>query len=280
MPETGPASGSAAADVDEHAGLARRVRLVVAEVFELAQLVAVELLRPVAVRARLARGAHVVDGAFDGPRVCAEGDVIELPHAVELRAHVPLRPRPDVAVNAADVRVRGDAEGVELRLHHGVAGLAAELHRLGVLVGAVAAEGAHEDEDEDEADEAEEVAAASRVVQIQNRGRQIDRVRRLARLEEHVRVLRRAAYDGAVGRERARPMSADEFGVDERAHVLVGELLDLPDFVRGAEAVEDVEEGDARARGRGLRDEREVQNLLNAVGEQHRSARRACAHHV
>ena len=60
----------------------------------------------------------------------------------------------------------------------------------------------------------------------------------------------------------------------------VGELLDLGDFVRGAEAVEEVQEGNARFERGGLRDQRHVHDFLHRVGGQHAEAGGAGGHHV
>jgi hypothetical protein len=68
----------------------------------------------------------------------------------------------------------------------------------------------------------------------------------LARLEEDVGVLGRAAQHRAVRAQRALAVGADEPLVDHRAQVVVGQQLDLVDLVRGAEAVEEVHEGHAR----------------------------------
>src|SRR5205814_2026225 len=81
--------------------------------------------------------------------------------------HVPVCAGAHVALDALDARVRARKVGRELRVHHGVARLAAELYGLCVLVRAVAAEGAGEEEDEEGGEEAEEVAPASRVVEVE-----------------------------------------------------------------------------------------------------------------
>jgi hypothetical protein len=73
-----------------------------------------------------------------------------------------------VALDALDARVRARAVGGELGLHHRVAGLAAELDALGVLEGAVAAEGAHEEEDEREQEEGDEGAPPAWVVEVED----------------------------------------------------------------------------------------------------------------
>ena len=106
------------------------------------------------------------------------------------------------------------------------------------------------------------------------------RVRRLARLEEDVGVLRRAAHDGMVRGERARAMRGDEIVVDERAQVVVAQRLDHVHLVRGAEAVEEVEERDARAERRGRRDRGEVVRLLHVGGAEQREAGAARGHDV
>ena len=67
-------------------------------------------------------------------------------------------------------------------------------------------------------------------------------------------------------------MRADQILVDHGAHVVGGELLDLGDFVRGAEAVEEMQEGDARFQGGGLGDERHVHHFLHRVRGQHAEA--------
>ena len=73
----------------------------------------------------------------------------------------------------------------------------------------------------------------------------IKHVSRLARLEEHIRVLRRAAHYRFVGSKRAPAMLFDcRFG-DQAAQVIVAEFVNLADFVRRAEAIEKMEEGNA-----------------------------------
>ena len=60
----------------------------------------------------------------------------------------------------------------------------------------------------------------------------------------------------------------------------VGELLDLGDFVRGAEAVEEMQERDARFQRGGLRDQRHVHDFLHRIRGQHAEAGGARGHHV
>ena len=71
----------------------------------------------------------------------------------------------------------------------------------------------------------------------------VELVDRLAPLEIHVGVLGGSAHHRVVRRQRALPVRRDEVVVDHRPHVVEGELLDLVHFVRGAEAVEEVQNG-------------------------------------
>ena len=71
-------------------------------------------------------------------------------------------------------------------------------------------------------------------------------LRGLAGLEEHVGVLRRAADHRMVGRQARARCARDQLLVDHRRAVVVVERLDLGDLVRGAEAVEEVQERHAR----------------------------------
>ena len=72
--------------------------------------------------------------------------------------------------------------------------------------------------------------------------RGVERVHRLARLEVDVRVLRGAADERPLRRQRPAAVRADELLGHERAQVVVGEQLDRVQLVRGAEAVEEVHE--------------------------------------
>ncbi len=108
----------------------------------------------------------------------------------------------------------------------------------------------------------------------------IEAVARLAGLEERIRVLGRAADDGMIGRERAPPVRRDQLVRQHRPEVVVGQLLDLGNLVRRAEAVEEVDERHPRAKRRRLGDEREVVRFLHRSGAEQRGARLAAGHHV
>ena len=75
-------------------------------------------------------------------------------------------------------------------------------------------------------------------------------------------------------------MRGDGIGVDQPAQILVAEDRDLGDLVRGAEAVEEVQERDAGFQGGRVRDGGEVVCLLDRSGCQERRARLAARHDV
>ena len=102
----------------------------------------------------------------------------------------------------------------------------------------------------------------------------------LAGLEERVGVLRRAAEDRTVGRKGPPLVRGDRLGIEKGAKILVRELLDLGDLVGGPEAVEEVEERDARLQGRHLPDGGEVVRLLNGVRAEHGEAGLPAGHDV
>jgi hypothetical protein len=57
-------------------------------------------------------------------------------------------------------------------------------------------------------------------------------------------------------------------------------IFNLLHFVGGAEAVEEVQEGDARLQGGGLGDQGEVHDFLDVVGAEHGPAGGAAGHDV
>ena len=81
------------------------------------------------------------------------------------------------------------------------------------------------------------------------------RIAGFARLEKDVGVLRGAAKHRAVGRKAALAMLPNEFVVDDGAQIIVLSGIDHVHFVRGAETIEEMQEGDARFKGGGLRDQ-------------------------
>ena len=87
---------------------------------------------------------------------------------------------------------------------------------------------------------------------------------------------RSTGRSGVSARSRCRALDPPRSG----PQVVVGELLDLRDLVRRAEAVEEVQERNARLERRRVRDRREVVRLLHRFGAEHREAGLAAGHHV
>ena len=110
--------------------------------------------------------------------------------------------------------------------------------------------------------------------------RVIERVGRLAGLEEHIGVLRRAAQLRRVGREAALPVGEHGVVVHQRPQIGVVEEVDLVHLVRRAEAVEEMQERHAGAQRGGVSDGREVVGLLHAAGGEHRPPGGARVHDV
>ena len=106
------------------------------------------------------------------------------------------------------------------------------------------------------------------------------RVGALAGLEVDVRVLGRAAHDGMVGRQGAVAVGTNQVIVDHRPHDGFVDGGDLVDLMRGAEAVEEVDERHARLQRGGVGNEGEVHRLLHGIGTQQREAGIAGRHHV
>jgi hypothetical protein len=102
----------------------------------------------------------------------------------------------------------------------------------------------------------------------------------LARLKVDVGILRRAAKDRPIGSQRAVAMRANQFHIDQGAQIVVGKRMNLVQLVRGAEAVEKVQERDARFERSSLGDRREILRLLHGIGGQHRETGRPRRHHV
>src|SRR4030095_2561292 len=87
------------------------------------------------------RPAMPADGAF----VFVEQDGIDLVKPAYFRADKACRAGSDVAIGATDASVRRVLIRDVLRLHHGVARFAAELHRLREVISAVASHRAGEE---------------------------------------------------------------------------------------------------------------------------------------
>ena len=114
--------------------------------------------------------------------------------------------------------------------------------------------------------------------------RKVVAVRRLAVLEVGVAVLRGAALNGMLGVEGAcaefRHVLGKALLVEDRLHLLIGNDVDLGDFVRGTEAVKEIDERHACAERGQMRHEREVHDLLHRAARDHREARLTARHDV
>ena len=130
------------------------------------------------------------------------------------------------------------------------------------------------------------VAAAGQLVHLfhhlfdDGRGGVVVLVGRLAVLEVGIAVLRGALLDGVFGVEGAALEVLDVLHVDERLHFVIVDDVDLRDLVRGAEAVKEVQERHLCLQRGQVRDEREVHDLLNRAGSEHRKAGLAAGHYV
>jgi hypothetical protein len=102
----------------------------------------------------------------------------------------------------------------------------------------------------------------------------------LAALEIDIRVLRGAAQLGMIRIQGALAMGLDPLFVDQGADGLDRQALDLVDLVRGAEAIEEVQEGQAAFERGGLGDERKIHRLLHRTGTEHGITRCATGHDV
>ena len=106
----------------------------------------------------------------------------------------------------------------------------------------------------------------------QGRAGPVVRIGGLPRLEEDVGVLRGAADDRVVRRERPGAVGPDQIVTDHGPEVLGRERLDLGDLVRGAEPVEEVQERHPRLQGDRVGDRGQIHGLLDRAGGQHREA--------
>ena len=110
--------------------------------------------------------------------------------------------------------------------------------------------------------------------------RVIEAVVRLAHLEVDVGVLHRAAHHRMLWVQRLGAELRERLAVEQRGERLVGHRLDLVYLVRGAEAVEEVHEGDAPLYRREVRDAADVHDFLHAAGRELREAALAAVHDV
>ena len=108
----------------------------------------------------------------------------------------------------------------------------------------------------------------------------VERRAGLARLEEHVGILCRAANERAIRRKSVLAEGDQVLVVHQGAKRLVADGLNLAYLVRGAEAVEEMDEGNARLERGDLRHGGKIRHFLHGVRGQHRPSGRAAGHHV
>ena len=102
----------------------------------------------------------------------------------------------------------------------------------------------------------------------------------LAAGEVHVRVLGGTADGRTVRGQGALAVGDDQVFVDHGAHVVHGQLFDLHDLVGGTEAVEEMDEGDARLQGGLGGDQGEILGFLHVLGAEQTPAGLAGGHDV
>ena len=108
----------------------------------------------------------------------------------------------------------------------------------------------------------------------------VELVGRLTRLEVDVGVLGRTARHGVLGVQGTGAEGLQGVVVEQRRERSLVDELDLLDLVRGAEAVEEVQERHAGLQGHQVCDTREVHHLLYGRRGQHGEARLAGGHDV
>src|ERR1700733_8326506 len=97
------------------------------------------------------------------------------------------------------------------------------------------------------------------------RASEIERIARLARLEEHVRILSSPAQDRVIRAERTLSMRSNELLFQQRVDGLVRNNRGLVDLRRRPEAVEEMHERNPRSERRNVRDRRHITRVLHGV---------------
>jgi hypothetical protein len=147
-----------ASQMEDQARRSCRIRFVVSEGRDDADLIPVEFFRRVAVLARVGGGTQVEHRRRHRPRIAVLHPVRELTESVQLVVDVRLRAGSDMTLDAVDTRVGTLAVSDILRLHHRMANLAAELRRVHVFDRAVRSQRddqqVHDRQGEDDADHA------------------------------------------------------------------------------------------------------------------------------
>src|SRR6185369_8863185 len=98
--------------------------------------------------------------------------------------------------------------------------------------------------------------------------------------KEYVGVLGGATDARAIRREAVIAESSDRFFADHRLEVVVTEHRDLIDLVRGTEAVEEMEEGDAAFERGGMGNGGKIVRFLDRSRAEHGESGLAASHHI
>ena len=88
-------------------------------------------------------------------------------------------------------------------------------------------------------------------------------------LEENVAVFGHAARNGSLGCQAALTETGQSLAVEKRGELILLEHLDFLNLMRGAEAVEEVDEGDRRFDGRQVSHTCKVHNFLHGAFAEH-----------
>ena len=88
-------------------------------------------------------------------------------------------------------------------------------------------------------------------------------------LEEDVGVLSGAVQDGVLRIEGTAAERVNSVPVEHLAEILIIPCLDLLDFMRGAEAIEEMEERHTTLDRREVSDSAEIHTLLRVIGAEH-----------
>jgi len=116
---------------------------------------------------------------------------------------------------------------------------------------------------------------------LHDRGQRVVKtIHGFASLEIHIGVLRGAAERRLVRRHGPCAERRDVLLVDDRAQIVVRQQREFGNFVRGAKAVEEMDERHPRAIAGGMRNQREVVRFLARVAAQQGAARGAARHDI
>ncbi len=108
----------------------------------------------------------------------------------------------------------------------------------------------------------------------------IVRITGLARLEKGVGIMGRATHHRMFRRQGARPVCAHKVFADHCPDVLIRHQTQVVHFVRGPEAVKEMQEGNPRLERCRLRNQRHVVGLLHRAGGQQRKTGPAGGHDI